>query len=75
MYRINQIAKILNCAEVFAAQVLSKISHMDLSEMSQEEFEFWVNYYSTRADWDPSTMRQEEFEFWVNYYSKDLINA
>jgi|TARA_Y100000389_G_scaffold169851_1_gene176465 hypothetical protein len=44
MYRINQIAEILKCSKEIAAQVLNKISHMDLSEMGQEEFEFWVKF-------------------------------
>ena len=45
MLRIQQISDLLNCSKTVAEQVLSKISHMDLSEMAQEEWEFWVNFY------------------------------
>jgi|TARA_R110000822_G_scaffold197597_11_gene335657 hypothetical protein len=45
MLRIQQISDLLNCSKAVAEEVLSKISHMDLSEMGQEEWEFWVNFY------------------------------
>ena len=40
MYYINQIQDLLNCSRSYAERIFdNQMSHLDLSEMSQETFE------------------------------------
>jgi len=42
MLYINQIKELLNCSTEHANNVFDLMSHLDLSEMSQETFDFEV---------------------------------
>ncbi len=43
MYYINQIQDLLNCSSSYAERIFdNQMSHLDLSEMSQETFELEV---------------------------------
>lgn len=44
MYYINQIQDLLNCSRSYAVRIFdNQMSHLDLSEMSQETFEMEVS--------------------------------
>ena len=42
MFYINQIKEMLNCSQEHAIKIFDLMSHLDLSEMSQETFDFEV---------------------------------
>ena len=42
MFYINQIKEMLNCSQEHAIKVFDLMSHLDLSEMSRETFDFEV---------------------------------